>query len=669
MRNFILIILLLFSSVLFAEEDTTNIRHYKSSEVIILDDYFGISDKDIEETINSTEDILKQKNEIDLISRANFASEAVVRGYTQERLNVTIDGMRLFSACIDKMDPITSYIEVENLSKTEVNSDKSNLSNGISTGGSLNFMTNKPNHNQEFRFISDNQFNSVSDAYNSRGSLQFGNETIASLASYSVKRSSDYRAGNNTMINNSSYSKENLKFNLSYNSDESINHSVEYIYDHSADVYYPALIMDTRYTHMNMASYNLKLKNLGNEYYDFDTKVYYNSVEHLMDDYDRSEEEINNRIVMPGMYMPMYGETKTFGLNSRVKKMLSNGILSLSFEGYNMNAFADMDMEMLETDERMYLTNLGDINTTKLGLSIGYLASLNQDVTYRLNSRYDISYRSMNNDFARAITESFWQGNNTSTYNILNFSAGLGYNLSENSELDVTISRIEREPSHLENFGFYIYNISDNSIYVGSPNLEKEKSYSVNLGYSYNSSFIEFSAKVYNDYLVDYIAGTNDESINIFDGFGQSFKQFDNIGNANVAGLELSARFELDKEFYINSQLKYQNTHSFRYNEPLPFTPPLSGNFSFIYSSEKLKSIASVNFASNQNEVSYFILREDFTDSYAVINLRNSYRFNDDIKVRFGVENILDELYHTHFSINNLPNPGRNFYLGLSFGF
>jgi iron complex outermembrane receptor protein len=407
MKIALAIFLFFYALLISAEEDTTKLKNYKSTEIIVLDDYFGINDKDIEETINSTEDILKQQNEIDLISRANFASEAVVRGYTQDRLNVTIDGMRLFSACIDKMDPITSYIEVENLSKTEVNSDKSSLMNGISTGGSLNFITNKPSHNQSLRFISDNQFNSVSDAYNSRGSTQYGSESIATMASYSVKRSSDYKAGDNSTINNSSYSKENVKFNLNYKSDEDINHSLEYIYDHSADVFYPALIMDTRYTHMNMASYDFNIDNIGESIYDFNTNLYFNMVEHLMDDYDRSDEEINNRLVMPGMYMPMYGETKTFGLNSSIKQLLSDGILSLSFEGYNMNAFADMDMEMLDTDEKMYLTNLGDINTTKLGLSVGYIASLNNKTTYSINSRYDISYRTMNNDFSKAITESF----------------------------------------------------------------------------------------------------------------------------------------------------------------------------------------------------------------------------------------------------------------------
>lgn len=668
MKSIIAIYLVLNITFLLAEQDSSQIKHYDTDEVIVIDNYFGIFNDDIESTINSTEDILKQKNEIDLISRANFASEAVVRGYTQDRLNVTIDGMRMFSACIDKMDPITSYIEVENLSKSEVNSDKSNLSNGISTGGSLNFITNKPRYNHDLRFVTDNQFNSVSDSYNSRGNILFGNEDIAGLASYSVKRSGDYKSGGNNTISNSAYSKENVKFNISYKSDPVVEHSLEYIYDHSADVGYPALIMDTRYTHMNMASYNLHLKKISDGFYDFNTRIYFNNIEHLMDDYDRSDDEINNRIVMPGMYMPMFGETTTYGINTSLKKIINNGVLSLSFEGYNMNAFADMKMEMLETDEVMYLVNLGDINTFKFGLNVGYINSLNNTTTYKLNGRFDISERTMNNEFSKAITESYWGDNNKVMYGIFNISSGISFELNDQSDIGFTISRIEREPSHLENYGFYIYNISDNSIYTGSPDLEKEKSYSINADYSFQSENFEVSTKLYNDYIVDYIAGTNDNSINIFEGFGQTFKQFSNIGNANIAGIEVELDYQLSKSFFINSKAKYQITHSFKFNESLPFTPPLSGKLSLVYSSKSLKSVLSADLVGEQNNISYSILTEDATDAFAIVNFRNSYSFSDDLRIRFGVENLFDELYHTHFSINNLPNPGRNFYLGLSLG-
>ena len=635
---------------------------------MIIDEYFGLKNKDIEETINSTEDILKQKNEIDLISRANFAAEAVVRGYTQDRLNVTVDGMRMFSACIDKMDPITSYIEVESLKKTEVNSNKSNFTNGISTGGSLNFITNKPQYNQKLRFVSDNQFNSVSDLYNSRGNILFGGENLAGLASYSVKRSGDYKSGGNNTIDNSAYSKENVKFNLSYKSDPEVEHSLEYIYDHSADVGYPALIMDTRYTHMNMASYNIKLKNIGEGFYDFNTRFYFNNISHLMDDYDRSDDEINNRIVMPGMYMPMYGETTTIGMNSTVNKILSNSVLSLSLEGYSTNAFADMKMEMLETDEIMYLINLGDIRSNKIGISVGYITSLNSTTTYKLNGRFDLSDKTMNNEFSKAITESYWGDNNTVMYSIFNISTGMSFELSAHSDLGFTLSRVEREPSHLENFGFYIYNISDNAIYTGSPELDKEKSYSINADYSFHFDNFELSTKLYNDYIIDYIAGIDDNSINIFEGFGQTFKQFGNVGNANIAGIEVELDYQISNSFFINTKAKYQKTLSFKFNESLPFTPPLSGKLSLIYSSDKLKSIISADLASKQDEVSYSILTEDATDAYAVVNFRNSYSFSSDLRLRFGVENLFDELYHTHFSINNLPSPGRNFYLGLSLG-
>jgi iron complex outermembrane receptor protein len=114
--------------------------------------------------------------------------------------------------------------------------------------------------------------------------------------------------------------------------------------------------------------------------------------------------------------------------------------------------------------------------------------------------------------------------------------------------------------------------------------------------------------------------------------------------------------------------MKFQKTHNFEYNESFPFTPPLSGNLSFVYASEYLKSVLSADLAGEQNDISYSILTEDATDAYAVVNFRNSYSFNDDLRLRIGVVNLFDELFHTHFSINNLPNPGRNFYLGLSLG-
>ena len=64
-----------------------------------------------------------------LIKRGAYALEPQLHGFSGGQLNVTIDGMKMFGACTDKMDPVTSYIEPTNLK---------NITIQQGTNGSLN---------------------------------------------------------------------------------------------------------------------------------------------------------------------------------------------------------------------------------------------------------------------------------------------------------------------------------------------------------------------------------------------------------------------------------------------------------------------------------------------------------------------------------------------------
>lgn len=665
MKKCMLILLIPYVLSAFESNDSISTKSYKADEVIVIDDKFDVNEKNAIKVLSSTDDLLKYNNSVDLIRRANFASEPMIRGFSQKRLNVTIDGMRMFSACTDKMDPITSYIEVENIKSSEVSADKTDMSNGTSIGGSLNFITNKPIFGNHFGIVLDNRYSSASEFYNSKGKASFSEDNYSLLASYSIKNANDYKAGNYTLINNSGYKKENVKFNLSNQLNENNTQGLEYIYDHSADVGFPSLIMDTRNTEMHLLSYQLDFKNLSDNIIDWDSKVYYNYISHLMDDFDRSNEEIENRAIMPGMHMPMFGTTQTIGLVSKGKLLMGNNVLNLSAEIYNMKAFADMKMELLDTHQKMYLINLGDIQTYSGGLSAAYITQVNEATLLKFNGRIDYTTRRVTNDFAKAITESYW-GNNYSTQSIaFNTSMDLNYQLMDSQSLDFALSRVERVPTHLESFAFYIYNISDNSIYIGNPNLSKEKSYSINLGYNYSKDGVKLHFNLYNNYLVDYIAGLPNNEIEVNDNFAQSFKVYENIGNANVVGFETSLDYSINNNFGFLAKLKYQYSRSFKFNESLPFTPPLSGMINLSYNNEDYIGVVSAEFANSQNNISKHITLEDDTPGYVILSWRNNYKISEPFTIRFGVENIFNKYYYTHFSINNLPNQGRNFYLGL----
>src|SRR5690606_11324295 len=64
----------------------------------------------------TTEEVLSRMNGLSLIRRGPYGQEPVVHSLQNGQINVTIDGMRIFGACTDRMDPVTIYLEPQNLS-------------------------------------------------------------------------------------------------------------------------------------------------------------------------------------------------------------------------------------------------------------------------------------------------------------------------------------------------------------------------------------------------------------------------------------------------------------------------------------------------------------------------------------------------------------------------
>jgi hypothetical protein len=63
----------------------------------------------------TTEEILSKIEGVNLISRGQYAMEPTLRSYSANQINLSIDGMRIYGACTDKMDPVSVYVEPINL--------------------------------------------------------------------------------------------------------------------------------------------------------------------------------------------------------------------------------------------------------------------------------------------------------------------------------------------------------------------------------------------------------------------------------------------------------------------------------------------------------------------------------------------------------------------------
>jgi len=242
------------------------------------------------------------------------------------------------------------------------------------------------------------------------------------------------------------------------------------------------------------------------------------------------------------------------------------------------------------------------------------------------------------------------------------------WHLGAASKLALAVSHAARPPTHIENFGFYLYNPLDNAIYVGNPFLDPERSVQAELMFAHSDLGNTLTAKVFYVRFDNYIAGETFIEANPSNRqFSQAFRRYAHLGSAYIAGLEVSAEVLPTETLMLLGTLSYQVGYLIELRDFLPFMPPLSGNVRVRFSQRVWLAEVGVRFALAQNQVSQKILFEDTTPAWAVFDIRLGAKLWDRMFVRLGVENILDRLYHEHFSINNLPSRGRNLYINLGY--
>ena len=105
---------------------------------------------------------------ISLIKRGSYAMEPQLNGFSGGQLNITISGMKMFGACTDKMDPVTSYIEPTNLKSITLEHGTNAGLYGNNIGGSIDMGLQEPNTKSTHPFYSDLSvgYESVSNSRN-----------------------------------------------------------------------------------------------------------------------------------------------------------------------------------------------------------------------------------------------------------------------------------------------------------------------------------------------------------------------------------------------------------------------------------------------------------------------------------------------------------------------
>lgn len=619
----------------------------------------GLNNFYISSNINTIDELISKSPGITITRRGNYASEPIVRGMNSERTGVTINGMKITCACTDKMDPVTSYAETDNLESISLTKGSFDFSETAGSFAAINLKLKEPGLNKKMKLGGDLTmgYMSVSNAKKLETRLDFKTPKYGSVINFVYKSNRDYKTGNGEVIQYSGYNKINLSnshiLKLSANAEAKL----RFLYDYAWDIGYPSLTMDVKSAEAFISGVEFKISGLSEFVKNVTAKAYFNSITHIMDDSHR-----NNPVKMD---MPGWTKTGGAGLNA----LFVSGGFSLTGNAEFIFSSSRAEMTMyFPNASPMFMLTWPDVYKTEYIVSLDAKKNFDSKIQFSSGVWGSINETSIQDKLGLGELQVFYpdfKGNDSRI--IGGFNTGVKYFISENISAGINYSYGIRSLSTSEQYAFYIFNRIDAYDYVGNPSLKNEKSNQAEINFSASSDNFKAGLSVYGYYFNDYIAGKIDHSLSAMTIGAKGVKIYSNIPSAKMLGFESTIESKLSAGFTaINTvQYSYGEDNSGNY---LPQMPPLMGTLSLRFAKSNYKIQTEVIWAAAQNKVNE-AYGETRTPSFAVFNLRLSAGLFKFLTVDAGIENILSRNYYEHLDWLKIPRPGRNLYFSVKAGF
>jgi iron complex outermembrane receptor protein len=607
---------------------------------------------------------------VELVRRGSYAWEPTVNNMQTERLSTTIDGMKIFYACTDKMDPVTSYVESGNLQSISLNSGlNGNPQATGNIGGALDLKLRKEG------FGSDAFRLSTQVGYETNGNVQvYGADASHSSHRFYVnggafyRHADNYKAGGNRKVDFSKFQKVNAFVNGGYR--VAANDAIEttFIYDRASDVGYPALNMDVSKAEAFITSLAYKHLFEDSKLESWETKGYYNHITHVMDDTTRPDVEI---------HMDMPGESWTAGAYSLLTGEYGKHQAQLNLDSYYNRLFADMTMYPGGAAP-MYMVTWPDVGTLNVGASLTDNIRLTDASSLHLSGKLSWQHQRLNNEEGYKALSVFFPGMQQA-YHQTTGRIAANYQLSiVNSRLSIGAGWGSRAPTVTEAYGYYLNNTFDQYDYIGNPRLKNESAIEVNGSYQLSILNFQLSTDINAFFFSNYIIGQFEDRLSAMTVGAEGVKVYGNIDHATIANTSLTAEWRPVSGLRWSAKGTYSVGRDDE-GEPLPLIAPFTYQSRLSYATGPLSLQAEVKGHTRQAKYGKKY-GETETAAWTIVNLSANYQFSiklyplgrrtlarQELALRAGVENLFDKYYATYADWCHIPQKGRNIYVNLSF--
>ena len=656
-----LFISLFFTSVILSQNKTQDTAKIVLLKEVIVVNRESLNNKNQVKPLATIDEYLEKSNKIIMIKRGNYAWEPAINNMVSDRISVTIDGMQIFGACTDKMDPITSYVDVSNLSEVHVKSGQQGAENGSTIGGGIDLKLQKGSFDEEVLNVGfDTGYETNGNTKIASAEINFSNANYFVNADAIYRKSENYKAGGNMEIKYSQYEKYNISTVAGAKISKNGAIVGAIIFDKASNVGYPALTMDVSSAKALITSVSYQYKNKNSQISEWETKLYMNTITHVMDDTKRPDVPI---------HMDMPGWSDTYGFYSKMKIEKQRHSLLFKANAYYNKALAEMTMYPNDPNENlMFMLTWPDVRTFYSGIYGKDDFKLSRNSNLIMSARIGFQDESIADDFGLNSLQIFYPNLDKNQQRFLmNISTQYQHQIAK-FQFSGSVGYGERAPSVTEAYGFYLFNSYDNYDYIGNPHLKNEKSLEFNAAVNYASKKINLGVEGSYFYISDYIIGKLNPDYDRMTIGADGVKVYTALDNATIFTANFTTEYSISDAIKLDGMLGY----SFGKDQEkgnLPLISPLNYKMSLRYKKNLFDAKFGTSGAAKQYNYSSDY-GEDQTNAYTVFDANASYAFyngKNKIFVKIGMENIFDRYYSTFADWKNIPRTGRNTFINISY--
>ena len=675
----ILLILLAAFSNLYAE-DLTDIQI--SAPVLNTQDLTNQAIEDIN-TKNAIDggDLLRSINGISTIRRGGHGLDPVIRGQSDQRLNSSIDGAIVYGACSSKMDPASTYVNIENYdSITVIKGSQSVLYGAGGPGGVVRYerVTEPLSQANAYKFKIGQTFDSNAEAKTTIGDFTLGLGQAYFRINGSYSEAGNYETGTG-LKPLTEYETSNYAAIIGKRLDDGSKLEFTYTNNSQENIGFAGLPMDIVYSYTDI--YNLKYHRVTQfgPFSSMKVELYNSDMDHLMDNYTMRS--------VDSMKTPAASDT----YGGRIIGATDNGMkVGVDYE-HNTR---DAEQNMVISGTERHLTYLWPgAEIAKLGLFLEKDNKISDQTTMSYGLRFDRvetdATRAADDPgsahMAQVTANSLYTAHYSGTVtagkrDFSNFSGFLRYtkDYGPMSSAYISLSRNERTPDATELFNAKTSMAMAGKYrlrHIGNPNLNSEVHTTLEIGFENMFMGSHVNGSLYlndiSDYITTYRAsdGTYDNTIND----ARIYKNID----ATIWGYELTAQKDLTSNVKTIFNLNYTHGDDDTQNRPLAQMMPLSGDISLEYQTGSVNYGLRANFADTQDRFDSRVLDTGRTGGYTVYDLYAGFEPTPNIRFTMGISNLTDKRYATHLNSTNsldaaadrVDEPGRSFWGSLIYDF